>query len=192
MPRITVDEISRKEFSFANKGYNQKEVDDFLDDICDEMERMEAEIMDLKQKTSVVRPIAQEPAAVSEENEKSFREVLAMAVQVKEEAIRKAKEDADAIRSKAETEAAERLDGLAGERKSLEEEVAALRKTAADYRTRFEALLQAQQEALEKASDLFSGADRNDRTGGDFICLDSGRTDGGCGTWIPSCRSRRT
>ena len=155
MPRITVDEISRKEFSFANKGYNQKEVDDFLDDICDEMERMEAEIMDLKQKTSVVRPIAQEPAAVSEENEKNFREVLAMAVQVKEEAIRKAKEDADAIRSKAETEAAERLDGLAGERKSLEEEVAALRKTAADYRTRFEALLQAQQEALEKASDLF-------------------------------------
>ena len=155
MPRITVDEISRKEFSFANKGYNQKEVDDFLDDICDEMERMEAEIMDLKQKTSVVRPVAQEPAAVSEENEKNFREVLAMAVQVKEEAIRKAKEDADAIRSKAETEAAERLDGLAEERKSLEEEVAALRRTAADYRSQFEALLQAQQEALEKASDLF-------------------------------------
>ena len=33
--------------------------------------------------------------------------------------------------------------------------VAALRKTAADYRAQFEALLQAQQEALEKASDLF-------------------------------------
>ena len=155
MPRITVDEISRKEFSFANKGYNQKEVDDFLDDICDEMERMENEIMDLKQKTSVVRPVSQEPAAVSPENEQSFREVLAMAVQVKEEAIRKAKEDAEAIRSKAETEAAERLDGLAEERKELEEKVATLRKTAADYRTRFEALLQAQQEALEKASDLF-------------------------------------
>ena len=155
MPRITVDEISRKEFSFANKGYNQKEVDDFLDDICDEMERMESEIMDLKQKTSVVRPVAPEPAAVSAENEQSFREVLAMAVQVKEEAIRKAKEDAEAIRTKAENEAAERLDGLSEERKELEQEVAALRKTAADYRAQFEALLQAQQEALEKASDLF-------------------------------------
>ena len=155
MPRITVDEISRKEFSFANKGYNQKEVDDFLDDICDEMERMESEIMDLKQKTSVVRPVAPEPAAVSAENAQSFREVLAMAVQVKEEAIRKAKEDAEAIRTKAENEAAERLDGLSEERKELEQEVAALRKTAADYRARFEALLQAQQEALEKASDLF-------------------------------------
>ena len=155
MPRVTIDDISRKEFSIANKGYNQKEVDDFLDDICDEMERMENEIMDLKQKTSVVRPTAQESAAVSSENEQSFREVLALAVQVKDEALRKAKEDAEAIRAKAETEAAERLDGLAEERKSLETEVAALRKTAADYRAQFEALLQAQQEALEKASDLF-------------------------------------
>ena len=154
MARITVEEISRKEFSFANKGYNQKEVDDFLDDICDEIERMENEIMDLRQKTTVVR---NEPAAgaVSAENEESFREVLAMAVQVKEETLRKAREDAEAIRAKAATEATEKLDGLSDERKALEAEVEALRKAAADYRAKFEALLQAQQEALEKASDLF-------------------------------------
>ena len=154
MPKITVEEISRKEFSFANKGYNQKEVDDFLDDICDEIERMENEIMDLRQKTTAVRP-AQEDTGISAENEESFREVLALAVQVKEETLRKAREDAEAIRVKAETEATERLDGLTDERKALEEEVAALRKTAADYRAQFEALLQAQQEALEKAADLF-------------------------------------
>lgn len=155
MARITVDEISRKEFSFANKGYNQKEVDDFLDDICDEIERMENEIMDLRQKTTAVRPAAQEDSGISAENEESFREVLALAVQVKEETLRKAREDAEAIRTKAETEANERLDGLSDERKSLEAEVAALKKTAADYRAQFEALLQAQQEALDKASGLF-------------------------------------
>ena len=155
MPRITVDEISRKEFSIANKGYNQKEVDDFLDDICDEMERMESEIMDLKQKTSVVRTAPQEAGTVSSENEESFREVLAMAVQVKEETLRKAREDAEAIRAKAETEATERLDGLSDERKGLEQELAALRQAAADYRAKFEALLQAQQDAMDKASDLF-------------------------------------
>ena len=154
MARITVDEISRKEFSFANKGYNQKEVDDFLDDICDEIERMENEIMDLRQKTTAVRP-AQEDTGVSAENEESFREVLALAVQVKEETLRKAREDAEAIRTKAETEANERLNGLSDERKTLEAEVAALKKTAADYRAQFEALLQAQQEALDKASGLF-------------------------------------
>ncbi len=155
MARITVEEISRKEFSFANKGYNQKEVDDFLDDICDEIERMENEIMDLRQKTTTVRPAVQENMGISAENEQSFREVLAMAVQVKEETLRKAKEDAEAIRVKAETEAAERLDGLAEERKTLEAEVAALKKTAADYRAKFEALLQAQQEALDKAAGLW-------------------------------------
>ena len=155
MARITVEDISRKEFSFANKGYNQKEVDDFLDDICDEIERMENEIMDLRQKTTAVRPAAQESTGISAENEQSFREVLAMAVQVKEETLRKAREDAEAIRTKAETEAAERLDGLAEERKSLETEVAALKKTAADYRAKFEALLQAQQEALDKAAGLW-------------------------------------
>ncbi len=156
MPRITVEDISSKEFSFATKGYNQKEVDDFLDDICDEIERMENEIMDLKQKTTVVRP-AQNPenTGVSTQNEESFREVLALAVQVKEETLRKAKEDAEAIRAKAETEASERLDGLSEERQRLEAEVAALKKTAADYRASFEALLQAQQEALDKATDLF-------------------------------------
>ena len=118
MGRITVEEISRKEFSFANKGYNQKEVDDFLDDICDEIERMESEIMDLKQKTTTVRPAAQDSTGISAENEQSFREVLAMAVQVKEETLRKAREDAEAIRVKAETEATERLDGLTDERKA--------------------------------------------------------------------------
>ena len=156
MPRITVEDISSKEFSFATKGYNQKEVDDFLDDICDEIERLDNEIMDLKQKTTVVRPAANpETPGVSAESEQSFREVLAMAVQVKDETLRKAREDAEAIRAKAETEASERLDGLSEERQRLENEVAALKKTAADYRASFEALLQAQQEALEKAADLF-------------------------------------
>ena len=156
MEKITVDLISRKEFSISSKGYNQNEVDDFLDEICEEMERMENEIMDLRQKTTVVRPAAPAPASgVTEEQENSFREILEMARQVKDETIRKAKEDAEAIRAKAETEASERLDGLSEEREALTKEVAGLKAAAADYRAKFEALLQAQQEALEKASDLF-------------------------------------
>ena len=160
MEKITIDLISSKEFSIESKGYNKKEVDEFLDDICDEMERMEAEIKDLKQKTTVVRESAPAPAAaavsaVSEQETNSFREILEMAQQVKDETIRKAKEDAEAIRARAEAEATDRLDGLNETRDKLNREVAALKTAAADYRTKFEQLLQAQQEALEKASDLF-------------------------------------
>ena len=105
----------------------------------------------------MVHPAAPASAAagVTEEQERSFREVLALAMQVKDDTIRKAREDAEAIRAKAETEATERLDGLSEEKDSLVKEVADLKKAAADYRARFEALLQAQQEALEKASGLF-------------------------------------
>ena len=69
--------------------------------------------------------------------------------------IRKAKEDAEAIRAKAEAEATERLDGLNEERDALTKQITELKATAANYRQQFEQLLQAQQEALEKATNLF-------------------------------------
>ena len=153
--KVTVDLISSMEFNVVNKGYDQKQVDAFLDDICDEMERMEAEITELRQKTAVVRPVESRESGVSPEDESSFREILEMAKTVKDDTIRKAKEDAEAIRAKAETEARERLDGLAEEQESLQRQVTGLKKAAADYRQKFEALLQAQQEALEKAAELF-------------------------------------
>lgn len=156
MEKITVELIAHKEFSISNKGYNQTEVDNFLDDICEEMERMEKEIMDLRQKTTAVHPVPPVPASgVTTEQEESFRELLTMAMQVKDDTIRKAKEDAEAIRAKAETEATERLDGLNEEHDRLEKGIEEMKTAAADYRAKFEALLQAQQEALDKASDLF-------------------------------------
>ena len=156
MERITSEVIAEKEFTIANRGYNQEEVDTFLDLICEELDRLNNDIQDMRQKTTMVRPSA--PAAessVSREDENKFREILEMAATVKEETIRKAREDAEAIRLKAETEANERLNGLAEEREGLEKEVAALKEAAADYRRKFEELLNAQQEALEKATGLF-------------------------------------
>ena len=154
MERITTEMIADKEFSIEARGYSKDEVDTFLDQICEEMDRLNNEIQDLRQKTTIVWP-AQESTGVSKENEDRFREILEMAAQVKEETIRKAKEDAEAIRLKAETEANERLNGLLKEREDLEKEVAALRETATEYRRQFEELLHAQQDALEKAQGLF-------------------------------------
>ena len=158
MEKITVELIAHKEFSISSKGYNQAEVDNFLDDICEEMERMEKEIADLRQQNTAVRPaVAASPvvSGVSADQEKSFREVLEMAMQVKDDTIRKAREDAEAIRAKAETEAAERMDGISEEKETLTREVEGLKAIAADYREKFEALLQEQKEALEKVAELF-------------------------------------
>ena len=157
MERITTDMIAEKEFSIENRGYSKEEVDTFLDLICEEMDRLNNDIQDLRQKTTIVRPSAPaaEASGMGKEDENRFREILEMAATVKEETIRKAREDAEAIRMKAETEANERLNGLAEEREELEKEVAALKETAAEYRRQFEELLHAQQDALEKATGLF-------------------------------------
>ena len=157
MERITADIIADKEFTIEARGYNRDEVDGFLDQICEELDRLNNEIQDLRQKTTIVRPTApeNENTGISKEDEGKFREILEMAATVKEETIRKAREDAEAIRLKAETEASERLNGLAEEREGLEQEVAALKETAMEYRKQFEELLHAQQEALEKATGLF-------------------------------------
>ena len=157
MERITSDMIADKEFTIESRGYNRDEVDTFLDLICEELDRLNNEVQDLRQKTTIVRPQvpAAETSGVNREDESRFREILEMAATVKEETIRKAREDAEAIRMKAETEANERLDGLAAEREELEKEVAALKETALAYRRQFEELLHAQQDALEKATGLF-------------------------------------
>ena len=39
MERITSEVIAEKEFTIASRGYNQEEVDTFLDLICEEMDR---------------------------------------------------------------------------------------------------------------------------------------------------------
>ena len=57
--------------------------------------------------------------------------------------------------AKAEEEAADKLGSLSEEKEKLTGQVEALKTAAAEYRAKFEALLQAQQEAMEKASDLF-------------------------------------
>ena len=46
--RITIGDIETKDFRVVAKGYDQQEVDEFLDLICDELERMEDEAAQLQ------------------------------------------------------------------------------------------------------------------------------------------------
>lgn len=170
---VTIEMIETKEFKVIARGYDPKEVDEFLDDIMDEMARQLDEIQSLQQQlatakaaqnvpaaTQVVRPVQASPyaapkAATAEVPDKAFREILEMAQKVKDETIAKAQNEAEEIRAKAQEQADAQLKGLDEEKSKLTQQVTNLRAAAADYRSRFEALLQAQQEAIEKASDLF-------------------------------------
>lgn len=172
--QITIEMIETKEFKTKPRGYDPQEVDEFLDAICDEMARQLDEIQSLQQQlaaakaarpapapapapvteapTQQIKPVVARPAAVPDSD---FREILEMAQKVKNETIAAAEAKAAAIVAKAEEEAADKLGSLSEEKEKLTGQVEALKTAAAEYRAKFEALLQAQQEAMEKASDLF-------------------------------------
>ena len=169
--QITVEMIDTKEFKIKPRGYDQQEVDDFLDAIGDEMVRQLDTIQSLQQQlqqakaarpqpqpeapTQVLKPVQPKPAPASAPASDSFREILEMAQKVKDETIAEAQRKADAIVDEANTQASARLSSLEKEKDALTREVAALKAAASEYRAKFEALLQAQQEAMEKAADLF-------------------------------------
>ena len=58
---ITVQMIENKEFTTAPMGYKRKEVDMFLDEICDEMDRLNDEIQSLQIKLSQASQAAAQP-----------------------------------------------------------------------------------------------------------------------------------
>lgn len=166
--QITVDMIETKEFKTKPRGYDPQEVDEFLDAICDEMIRLQEKVASLQQNleaakaaskqmevTQQMRPVVAPAPVRTAVPSDDIREILEMAQKVKSETIAAAEAKAETILAKAKEEANAKLDNLDAEKESLTKQVAALKEAASTYRAKFEALLQAQQEALEKASDLF-------------------------------------
>ncbi len=90
---LTARDIHEKQFHDAWRGYNQEEVDDFLDKV--------AEVVDLLQRENVavlgrVRELEQ-ALTTSRETEEMLKKTLVSAQQAAEEAIAKAQKKADAM-----------------------------------------------------------------------------------------------
>lgn len=158
--RITIEVIESKEFATENGGYSRKEVDRFLDAICDEMANLQDEIDRLNKQLAVAEarskmaPPAQEPvkAAVPDSD---FREILEMAQKVKNETIAAAEQKAAEIVANAQDEAKAKLGSLEEEKDALTAQVEELKLAGMDLREKIASVLKAQQEALDKTADLF-------------------------------------
>ena len=172
---ITVAMIEEKEFKTKMRGYDPVEVDEFLDEICDEMVAMQEEISTLQSRLNQApraeAPFVPAPAAMpvpapvpaprkaekaeTEEASEAAQRLLAKAQKVYDETVAEAKAEADKILSGAHTRADSGLSDLEEERKALEEEIEMLKAAAKDYRERFERLVEEQQPVLRAETKLF-------------------------------------
>jgi cell division initiation protein len=57
-PRLTPLDVQQKEFRVSFRGYNEREVDEFLDSVTVELQRYEAEIMRLRSSPAMFDPAA--------------------------------------------------------------------------------------------------------------------------------------
>ena len=162
--KITIEVIENKSFRVAARGYDQHEVDEFLDSICDELERIEAKMAELEQendrlknqavpqpKAAPYQPPVAPAAPASSGADGTFREILEMAQRVKEQTIADAKAKAAELVENAEIEAKARLGSLNEEKAALEEEMDAIRDSIREYKDKFAALIASAQEALDAA-----------------------------------------
>ena len=172
---ITVAMIEEKEFKTKLRGYDPVEVDEFLDEICDEMVAMQEEISTLQSRLNQApraeAPFVPAPAAMpvpapvpaprkaekaeTEEASEAAQRLLAKAQKVYDETVAEAKAEADKILGGAHTRADSGLSDLGEERKALEEEIEMLKAAAKDYRERFERLVEDQQHVLRAETKLF-------------------------------------
>jgi cell division initiation protein len=168
---VTAREVHEKQFHDAWRGYNQEEVDDFLDRVADTLERVQRENAALQQRVSEL----DQAVATSREAEEMLKKTLVTAQQAAEEAISKARAKAEQLVAeaedrvrKAETEAREKANAVEAEarRKSADAERdfqtrkrdldAAIDKLTAfetDLRQRLKNFLDEQQRSLDTLSE---------------------------------------
>lgn len=154
--RLTVEAIANKQFRRAAYGYEQREVDDFLDEVCDEIDALHEQIDELTGKLNLANAETRMAEAAGgvvsapvSAPEASFREILEMAQRVKEQTIAEAQKKAEEIVANAQNEADAVLGGLELQRTKLQEAVNELRQKATGYRDAVKNLLAEHQAALE-------------------------------------------
>lgn len=168
---ITVTMIEEKNFNIKMRGYDPMEVDEFLDDIVDEMVSMNQTIAQLREQLKQqsapapfippvaaplpISPIVPPAQTVKSEPEqpsdlKSAKLLLEKTQKACDEVLAKARERADEIVQEAKDSVPDpELEGLEAKKEALKKEIADLETDAQKFKQRFQTMLKDQIDILD-------------------------------------------
>ena len=167
---LTIDDILDKEFAIKGGGYDRDDVDQFLDEICDEMTNMQNYIADLEgklnraeealqqaQTEAVAAPAVQEaPVQQAEPNlGATLESMFRRAGLVADDTVKEAEEKAQGIIKEAEEKATQILDDAQEERETIRKSLSDMKAAAGTYRRSFLEMLDKHREALESTTGIF-------------------------------------
>lgn len=180
---ITVKDINEKVFTKQVRGYSIEEVDDFLDELAEQMEALIRENRSLMQQVEeakentvkvVEAPVVAQPAPVViaqpaqsvqpmladepqyfKNLETTLRETLLNAQRIADETVAEARQKANDMIAAAEEQAAAIASNANADVEAIRVEAAELRKAADEYRASFLRLVEDQVSVLKADSTLF-------------------------------------
>lgn len=136
--KLTPLDIHHKEFRVALRGYNQEEVDAFLDEVADEFERLFKENIDQSEKLEA----ANEKVRGYSDMEKTLHNTMLAAQQTAEEIKSKASKESELLLRDAEIKAKELVQAALSHKQQTQSEFMRIKQVEDDFRMAFRNLLE--------------------------------------------------
>lgn len=141
---LTPMEIHNKEFKKVMRGYKEEEVDEFLDKVVTDFERLYRENGELKDKLSVIN----DKVDTYNLMEKTLQNTLVVAQTTAEEVVLNSRKKAEVIINEAEEQAKKIVEDANKSVVDIHREYENLKKEVQVFKTRFKTLLESELEAL--------------------------------------------
>ena len=136
--KLTPLDIRHKEFKRGMRGYADVEVDEFLDEVADEYERLFKENIDLQDRVEAL----EEKVAGYQHIEETLQKTLVNAQASAEEQKQNANKQAQLILQDAEMKARQMANEAYSERQAIEQSMAKLKSGEEDFRFKFRQMLE--------------------------------------------------
>ena len=138
-------DVQRKEFARAMRGYKEQEVDMFLNEVMETLEKYVNENLELKERLERGEKDLNRYSMM----EKTLSETLVVAKKTADDLMTGAQQKAELIIATAEEEAKRRIQDTEQELQLVKARHEEARRELITYRTRFRTMVQAQLEMLE-------------------------------------------
>jgi len=153
--KLTPLDIRHKEFKRGMRGYADVEVDEFLDEVADEYERLFKENIDLQDRVESL----EEKVAGYKRIEDTLQKTLVNAQASAEEQKQNANKQAQLILQDAELKSRQMVNEAYSERQSIEQSMAKLKSSEEDFRFKFRQLLDGYLRQLQEQPEVKVAAD---------------------------------
>ena len=136
--KLTPLDIHHKEFRRSLRGYDEKEVDDFLDAVADEFERLFKENIDLSERLEA----ANNRVRSYQEMETTLQNTLLSAQRSAEDIVAKSREEAETLLRDAEVKAKEVIHDALVQKQKTAAELLRIKQAEEQFRTQYKTMLE--------------------------------------------------